>query len=371
MSSSAGLGLDLNEIVQQEKAPRWALILTATLAILIAVLGFFGNLLTILALPYARSLRTNQATFLVINLAVAEGIFCITILPLSAAHLVNLSDRGSSLFTSQACNVFVYLRYVNIQAELLSIAAIAINRCILIAVPKKYPTIFTTKKTLLLIATIWTLSIVVMLVPLLGAYGSFTYNEETDECDFDDSGRFGNAPRKVFLALGSILPCIVVIVSYSYIYYKARQSSAKMRERCQDSQSSSQGSRAMTPSRGLRSRDIRIARTIGVIFIAFIIQNHTLLLLLHPLYWLQYCINVFIYVFMNQQYRDAYVNYIARWWPDFRELSRRRFRWKEEQVSENTSARKSRAGTPSSNVRFNVNATRKLSMSPSLKDTRL
>ncbi|KAK4309929.1 hypothetical protein Pmani_018482 [Petrolisthes manimaculis] len=326
------LDLDLSDIEQQEKAPRWALILTATFAILIAILGFF------------------------------------------------------CLFTAQACNVFVYLRYVNIQAELLSIAAIAINRCILIAVPKKYPTIFTTKKTLLLIATIWTLSIVVMLVPLLGAYGSFTYNEETDECDFDDTGRFGNGPRKVFLALGSILPCIVVVVSYSYIYYKARQSSAKMRERLQESQSSSQGSRAMTPSRGLRSRDIRIARTIGVIFIAFIvccapvsivhylhhrIQNHTLLLLLHPLYWLQYCINVFIYVFMNQQYRDAYVNYIARWWPDFRELSRRRFRWKEEQVSENTSGRKSRAGTPSSNVRFNVNVSRKLSMSPSLKDTRL
>ena len=46
------------------------------------------------------------------------------------------------------------------------------------------------------------------------------------------------------------------------------------------------------------------------------------LLLLHPLYWAQYCINIFIYVFMNNQYRDAYVNYISQWWPDFKEVSR-------------------------------------------------
>lgn len=51
------------------------------------------------------------------------------------------------------------------------------------------------------------------------------------------------------------------------------------------------------------------------------IHRPVLLLLLHPLYWAQYCINIFIYVFMNKQYRDAYVNYIARWWPDFKEVA--------------------------------------------------
>lgn len=45
------------------------------------------------------------------------------------------------------------------------------------------------------------------------------------------------------------------------------------------------------------------------------------LLLLHPLYWAQYCINILIYVFMNSQYRDAYVNYISQWWPNFKEVS--------------------------------------------------
>nr|XP_053657060.1 G-protein coupled receptor moody-like [Cherax quadricarinatus] len=110
------------------RAPNWAILVTAVAAIIISIFGFFGNLLTILALPYESRLR-HAATYLVVNLAVAEGIFCVTILPISAAHLFHLYvNDGDALFSDNGCNVFVFLRYVNIQAELLSIAAIAVNR---------------------------------------------------------------------------------------------------------------------------------------------------------------------------------------------------------------------------------------------------
>ncbi|MPC64661.1 G-protein coupled receptor moody [Portunus trituberculatus] len=178
-------------------------------------------------------------------------------------------------------------------------------------------------------------------------YGQFTYNLDTEECDFDDKTAHKKAPRKVFLSLGFLLPCIVIITSYSYIYYKARQSSANLLARRRHN--ASEDSRktkvidgewcwfsSQRPVEGLRARDIRIARTIGVIFLAFLIcctpvsvahfmetkVNKAALLLLHPLYWAQYCINIFIYVFMNNQYRDAYVNYISQWWPDFKEVSK-------------------------------------------------
>ncbi|XP_066986750.1 protein trapped in endoderm-1-like isoform X3 [Macrobrachium rosenbergii] len=322
-----------------EDAPGWVLVLTSVLAIIIAVLGFVGNLLTILALPYSTRLR-NAATWFVVNLAVVEGLFCVTILPMSAAHLFSLYASNEKLFSSEGCSVFVFLRYVIIQTELLSIAAIAVNRCLLIAFPRQYPKIFTTPKTIATIVMIWVVSAALMLIPLLRIYGEFTYNTKTKECDFGDSKETGgNGPRKLFLALGFLLPCAIIIASYSYIFYKARQSSAKVdKTRSQSllkgSINSSTEVRPTRPADGLRKRDIRIARTIGVIFLAFIIcctpvsiahyfdnkfHNPTLLLLLHPLYWAQYCINVFIYVFMNHQYRDAYVNYISRWWPNFKE----------------------------------------------------
>ncbi|XP_045595479.1 protein trapped in endoderm-1 isoform X1 [Procambarus clarkii] len=361
-----------------DKVPDWAIVLTAVAAVIISILGFFGNLLTILALPYPTRLR-NAATYLVVNLAVAEGIFCVTILPISAAHLFTLyMTSGKPLFDDRGCNVFVFLRYVNIQAELLSIAAIAVNRCVLIAIPKQYPRLFSGPKTAGLIAAIWLVSGLVMTVPLLEIYGKFTYNTSTDECDFDDSTQFGERPRKLFLVLGFLLPCIIIIVSYSYIFFKARQSSSKMQSNNSllKNGASSSDPRLNKPRVGLRTRDIRIARTIGVIFLAFMIcctpvsiahyfdsKMHmpTLLLLLHPLYWAQYCINIFIYVFMNNQYRDAYVNYISRWWPNFKEVSRKTLKWKEEATSDN-SRRPSRAATPNTSSRFNVRKISKCSL---------
>nr|QPB73592.1 GPCR8 [Penaeus japonicus] len=360
--------------IEIASAPNWALLVTAVAATLISILGFFGNLLTILALPYSLRLR-NAATWFVVNLAFAEGMFCVTILPMSAAQLFHLYVAQKPLITS-GCKVFVFLRYVNIQAELLSIAAIAVNRCILIAVPKKYPKIYTGAKTVLIITAIWVVSIFIMLIPLLEIYGHLGYNKETKECDFVGDGNEG--PRKLFLGLGFLLPCAVIIASYSYIFYKARQSSVKVQARRNNSLNSTANGdlRNSRPAEGLRSRDIRIARTIGVIFLAFLIcctpvsivhylykklQTPTLLLLLHPLYWAQYCINIFIYVFMNRQYRDAYVNYISRWWPDFRELSRRNFKWKEEPTSD-SGRRASRAHTPSSVVKFAARKTSKNSL---------
>ncbi|KAK8393952.1 hypothetical protein O3P69_006945 [Scylla paramamosain] len=366
-------------------APDWAYLVTAIAAIIISILGFFGNLLTILALPHARRLR-HSATWLVVNLAVAEGVFCVTILPISAAHLLHMLYTGQPLFDKTGCSVFVFQRYVNIQAELLSIAAIAINRCVLIAMPKSYPNVFSSRKTVGIIAGIWLVSIAIMLIPLLKVYGEFTYNDNTEECDFDDEVPQGKTPRKVFLSLGFLLPCIIIITSYSYIYYKARQSSANLlAQRRNNTTEDSRKTNSHRPKEGLRARDIRIARTIGVIFLAFLIcctpvsvahymeakVSPAALMLLHPLYWAQYCINIFIYVFMNKQYRDAYVNYISQWWPDFKEMSRHRFHWREEQTSQD-SRRQSRGATPNLSLRFQLNRKgSEVNSSPKVNDTRL
>ncbi|KAK7083247.1 hypothetical protein SK128_018705 [Halocaridina rubra] len=367
----------------EEAAPDWALVLTAISAIVISILGFFGNLLTILALPYSNRLR-NAATWFVVNLAVVEGLFCVTILPISGAHLFSLYMRDQSLFSNEGCSVFVFLRYVAINAEVFSIAAIAVNRCLLIAFPRKYPSIFTTAKTIATIIMIWVISAALMIIPLSKLYGEFTYNERTKECDFSDNPESGGAgPRKLFLALGFLLPCVVIILSYSYIFYKAKRSSARIRARSQGSLMkedtiNSMEKKPSRPAEGLRKRDLRIARTIGVIFLTFLLcctpvsiahyldnkyHNLTLLLLLHPLYWAQYCINILIYVFMNNQYRDAYVNYISRFWPNFKEVTITKFKWREEGTSYE-SQRQTRAATPNSIVRF---ATRKLSKSSSFK----
>jgi hypothetical protein len=88
---------------------------------------FSGNLLTMVALPFSHKIR-NASTWFVVNLAATECLFCITILPMVAAHLLRLRDEGEPLFSDDGCRAFVFLRYVNVQAELLSIAGVALNR---------------------------------------------------------------------------------------------------------------------------------------------------------------------------------------------------------------------------------------------------
>ncbi|CAL4107316.1 unnamed protein product [Meganyctiphanes norvegica] len=335
----------------------WAILFSGVAAVVIATLGFFGNLLTILALPYARRLR-NAATWMVLNLAVAEGLFCVTILPMCAAHLFHLYQTGQPLFNDEGCRAFVFLRYVNIYVELFSIAAIAVNRCVLIANPRLYQKTFTDKKTIGIIAVIWLVPIFMMTIPLTGTYGEFGYNHLTEECDFmQDPERFGKGPQRFFLVSGFFIPNIIIVSSYSFLFYKARKSSARMtirrKSNQQDSLSPEQPQQQTRP--GLSRRDIRIARTIGVIFIGYLVcctpvafmhyydkevMYPNLLLLLHPLYWLQYCLNIFIYVFMNKQYRDAYINYIASWWPDFKVMSIKKFQWAEEVSEFSASTRK-------------------------------
>ncbi|XP_042859466.1 G-protein coupled receptor moody-like [Penaeus japonicus] len=358
-------------------AQKWAMVFTAIFALIIMFIGFFGNLLTVLALPHCRRHR-KTTTWFVVNLAAAEALFCVTILPVTAAHLISLYATSHALLSDGACAYFAFCRYVTMLVGLLSIAAIAINRCVLITMPKNYPKIFTSTNTSATIACIWLVSVVLLLFPLLEAYGKFGYNDSTDECDFVDNTARGQTPRNVMMFAGYFFPCGVIVVSYALIFYKARRSSLKMKALSQSNPQSTANQTAHRPAVGLRSRDIRIARTIAVIFVAFIVcctpvsvlhyldhRMHmpTALLLLHPLYWLQYCLNMFIYVLMNNQYREAYVHFIAKWWPGIRNISGRLFR---EPSSDST--RSHRATTPTSLLRF---STRRGGSKPSTPTQRL
>ncbi|XP_018021398.1 protein trapped in endoderm-1 [Hyalella azteca] len=347
--------------------PDWALSFTVIAAIIIAIVGFLGNLLTMVALPFSHKIR-NASTWFVVNLAATECLFCITILPMVAAHLLRLRDEGEPLFSDDGCRAFVFLRYVNVQAELLSIAGVALNRCILIVVPYRYKKIFSPRNTIICIVAIWVVSIVIMLLPLFELYGRFAYNVDTHECDFGDDTHVGKGPRRVYLAIGFLTPALIIVLSYIFIFYKARSSLTKFRRHAAvaaDADSATTSLPKDRPAAGLRARDIRIALTILVIFIVFLVccmpvsvmhyyddtgMYATTLLLLHPLYWLQYCLNIFIYVFMNKQYRDAYIQYISSWWPRFQEMSRERFLWVEDDPSSD-SKRGSKPSTPNAPFR--------------------
>ncbi|CAL4082020.1 unnamed protein product, partial [Meganyctiphanes norvegica] len=110
-----------------EPYPFYVLGFTSGACFTIGILGTMGNLLTIIALPLKPRLRTTATAF-VVNLAVAELLFCVFILPMAGADYAHLQYTGDPLLSDKACKFFATLRYTLTQVELQTILAIALTR---------------------------------------------------------------------------------------------------------------------------------------------------------------------------------------------------------------------------------------------------
>ncbi|CAL4160225.1 unnamed protein product, partial [Meganyctiphanes norvegica] len=102
-------------------------------------------------------------------------------------------------------------------------------------------------------------------------------------------------------------------------------------------------------NKAMLRRDAKVGRTIFVIFLVIIIcsipvvcahiaeakagkvENKSQFLLLHVLYWLQFCINVFVYVIFNQQYRNAYIECLALIDPSWNNYLNKKLCWEREE----------------------------------------
>lgn len=95
-------------------------------------------------------------------------------------------------------------------------------------------------------------------------------------------------------------------------------------------------------------RDMRVARTIFIIFLIVLLCGVPVMLAhmfdrnvkypvqflaLHIVYWTQYCLNLVVYVLMNRQYRDAYIDCLARIFPQFQRHRGRKFFWERASIS--------------------------------------
>ncbi|CAL4098859.1 unnamed protein product [Meganyctiphanes norvegica] len=99
------------------------------------------------------------------------------------------------------------------------------------------------------------------------------------------------------------------------------------------------------------TRDQRVARTVFVVFLMIVVcsipvgaehslnktcvKNPTKFLMMHILYWMQYWLNLFVYVLMNQQYRNAYVEYLSKFIPNIGIQKGKTFFWENHSTAAN------------------------------------
>lgn len=177
--------------------------------ILVAIVG---NILVILSVVCNKHLQT-VTNFFIVNLAMADLLLSIIVLPFSAS----LEVLGCWVFGRVFCNIWAAVDVLCCTASILSLCIISIDRYIGVKHCLKYPTIMTERKAVAILVLVWVSSVVISVGPLLGW-------KEPPPVD-DRICRITEEPGyALFSSLFSFyLPLLVILIMYFRVYVVARR----------------------------------------------------------------------------------------------------------------------------------------------------
>ncbi|KAJ3657740.1 hypothetical protein Zmor_009524 [Zophobas morio] len=272
-----------------------------TLAIM--VVGVVGNLLTVVVLMRNSKIRTVAAAFIG-SLCISDLMFCFIVLPFAASQFFH----GTWIHGDVLCIIIPVLRYGCVGVSLLSIAMISINRYILIAWPHVYSSIYTRTKVSIYIAAIWLFSYGLQIPTLLGQWGEYGFDEKLGTCSIN-ADRNGHSSKTALFVIGFALPCVVIVVCYANIFWVVRRSHKRLKQH--------------NSGADYKRSEMKITKMVLVIFVCFVVcylpitivkifdkevKNAPLHVLGYILIYISACVNPVVYVTMNKQYRQAYLD---------------------------------------------------------------
>lgn len=280
--------------------------LALAFSIMYIVIGVLGNLLTIVALLRSRKLRGNVTNILVVNLAVADLVFCAFNLPLTATRYAH----QAWIFGDALCKIFPVFFYGNLAVSLLSVLMITINRYVVIVHSHTYQRLFTNGAAAAMIAFCWLFATSMLLPTYFGVWGEFGLVPETFSCTFlEKDGK--NAQPYLFL-FGVGIPILIMIPCYAHIYVVVRRSRrlSPGKQTCSSRKRSEERVLAKMMVAVLLSF---IACCAPVVIITFSVAEAAapyLHVMASILTWTTSIVNPIIYAFMNKNYRHAYKSFL-------------------------------------------------------------
>lgn len=222
----------------------------------VMVLGVCGNTLVLIAVWKERSLRTTPNAF-VVNLAVADFLLCTTILPLTVLTFI----RGEWILGMCVCKLEAILFATILNATLVTLTTISINRFVMIRHSIKYKGIYTKKSVCLMLAGIWCYSILIASRPLYG-WGVYAFNEHNGFC-FIDNKRENMTNLSRLLASLSLYTNIIIIISCYYGVYRTVSQHRRQIKSCQDNQT------ARANYFAVLGEEVHIAKTLFIVICLF------------------------------------------------------------------------------------------------------
>ncbi|XP_051271781.1 G-protein coupled receptor 84 [Dicentrarchus labrax] len=120
----------------------------------VTITGTVGNLLTILAFALDPRLRT-RFNVLIINLAVADLLYCTILQPISVDSYLHLRWRSGQLW----CNIFGLLLFLSNSVSIITLCLVAVSRYFLVAKRAVFERVFSDRGLVLLLISAWALGL--------------------------------------------------------------------------------------------------------------------------------------------------------------------------------------------------------------------
>ncbi|CAB4059357.1 unnamed protein product [Lepeophtheirus salmonis] len=136
-----------------------------------AVLGLFGNILSVVVFTSNDKLKKHSTTPFLLSLAISDLIFSGFNLPLLSLRYYYRDWK----FGYGTCELFPFFYYSNISVTTFSMGLISLNRFIGIFYPEKLFKIFTPVSCAGMISGVWIISMGLMLLPFFEIWGHLGY----------------------------------------------------------------------------------------------------------------------------------------------------------------------------------------------------
>ena len=197
-----------------------ARVVIATVVLVISLTGIVGNAIVLIAVAMSCRLQTVTNVF-VANLSVAD--FFMSLCALSNIVIL-LIPGGLPKSLMSLCRLTAFLSPVMAGAIMFSIAAIALNRMLLITKCSSiYRNIYTTRKIVPMVAVLWLLPVMITIILLTTGVGHLNYNNNLHVCIDDSEHELSGLYKTILAGMFFPAPVMITLISYALIYIFIRR----------------------------------------------------------------------------------------------------------------------------------------------------
>ena len=193
------------------------------LTLILFLFGTIGNSMVLLAVAFSRQLRTKTNVF-VMSLAISDLITSTFLLWEAVARF---GKDGWLLPNAQwLCGLTAVMVYIGVGGSLTSMAAIAVDRVLLITRPFTYQSIFTAPKITMMLILAWMLPICMVMAPLIGGFGTVGFDSLEYTCQASTVHPDGTHNVSIYTTaqgVWSFLLLLIIAICYVVLYCHVRR----------------------------------------------------------------------------------------------------------------------------------------------------